>query len=30
LTGLPYIYGSSKGSRTAGDPGIVVISLITV
>jgi hypothetical protein len=30
LTGLPYIYGSSKGTRAVGDRGIVVISLTTV
>lgn len=27
LTGLPYVYGSSKGTRAAGDPGIVIIRL---
>lgn len=27
LTGLPYIYGSSKGSRIKGDPGVVIIRL---
>jgi hypothetical protein len=30
LTGLPYIYGSSKGSHADGVPGIVVISLIAM
>jgi hypothetical protein len=27
LTGLPYIYGSSKGTRAKGDPGIVIVRL---
>ena len=27
LNGLPYIYGSSRGTRTPGDPGTVVIRL---
>jgi hypothetical protein len=27
LTGLPTIYGSSKGSRNAGDPGVVIVRL---
>ena len=27
LNGLPTVYGQSKGTRVAGDPGIVVIRL---